>query len=112
MALALLRGPLADVPQAEKSLVQDEIAHIKVTSKVDEDRLNLNETALVHSLVAQYLSHEGHVDTGMCFSEEVLGEIKSLVSSDEADLSFINTAEDLDAINRQSESDPLVRGRL
>lgn len=62
-----------------------------------------DETSLIHELVAQYLAHDGYVETARAFAEEVVEESKSLASGRDAALKYLNAEEDLDAINRQSE---------
>ena len=53
-------------------------------------------------LIAQYLAHEGYVDTAKVFVDEVQAA-KTLVCPDDAPIQSFEFKEDLDAINRQCE---------
>jgi hypothetical protein len=85
----------------EKSAVMDEINKTSVTSLCPP----LNETELIHRLIAQYLAHDGYIDTARAFAEEVAQENQNLVkgiSTAAADSRDLEPEEDLDAIQRQS----------
>lgn len=62
----------------------------------------LNEDALLHELVAQFLAHDGYVETARAFAEEVASESAALHGRGES-LKKYEVEEDLEAINRQSE---------
>lgn len=85
--------------QAEKAAIHVEINQTRAVSK---DKLVTDETAFIHSLVQQYLAHDGYVETARAFSEEVIEEAKALANDNEAEIPYMETEEDLDAINRQS----------
>lgn len=65
----------------------------------------LNETQLIHRLIAQYLAHDGYVETARSFAMEVRQENQNLVhgigtaTSSARDL---EPEEDPDAVHRQS----------
>lgn len=63
----------------------------------------LNEDALLHELVAQFLAHDGYVETARAFAEEVASESAALHGRGES-LKKYEVEEDLEAINRQSKS--------
>jgi Ran-binding protein 9/10 len=65
----------------------------------------LNETQLIHRLIAQYLAHDGYIDTARAFAAEVRQENQNLVkgiSATPADAKDLEPEEDVDAIQRQS----------
>jgi hypothetical protein len=76
----------------------------------------LNETQLIHRLIAQYLAHDGYIDTARSFAAEVRQENHNLVrgiSDAAADSKDLEPEEDLDAIQRQSKwlrSSPSLEG--
>ena len=56
--------------------------------------------------MAQYLSHDGYVETARAFASEVRAEAKALRGTPESKLeSYLSMEEDQDAVNRQRESD-------
>lgn len=62
----------------------------------------LEETALIHALVSQYLSHECFVGTARAFSEDVRKENQALELPDsQAATVSLDTNHESDAINRQ-----------
>lgn len=97
--------------QAEKAEIQAEIAQTRAPPRTEKDK-SLDETGFIHSLVSQYLAHDGYVETARAFAEEVAEEQRALANNGDADVPYIAAEEDLDAINRQSESrllPPLTR---
>src|SRR6266536_4981689 len=62
----------------------------------------LNERQLIHRLIAQYLAHDGYVDTAKAFANEVRAENKALTGGNTADMKDLEPEEDHDAANRQS----------
>ena len=70
--------------------------------RIEKDKPPVEETAFIHSLVAQYLAHDGYVETARAFGEEVVEEARALANDGDADLSYVEAEEDIDAINRQS----------
>ncbi|KZF24307.1 SPRY domain-containing protein [Xylona heveae TC161] len=61
----------------------------------------LDETSLIQALVAQFLAHDGYVETAKAFAEEVREESKALQSGKTAPGPNLEAEEDLDAVNRQ-----------
>ena len=62
----------------------------------------LDETALIQELVAQFLAHDGYVETARAFAEEVRQESSGLQNGRSRPLSQYEAEEDVDATNRQS----------
>ena len=84
--------------QRERLLIHDEIN--KVNASVLHPTLNKDD--LCRALVAQYLSHDGYVETASAFAKEVRTESIALTGRPEPKLEgFLSVEEDHDAINRQ-----------
>ncbi|KAF1985679.1 SPRY-domain-containing protein [Aulographum hederae CBS 113979] len=83
--------------EKEREIVQADIMKTSVA------KLNppLDETALIHQLIAQYLSHDGYVETARAFAEEVRAESRALASGVDAEARDLEPVEDIDAENRQ-----------
>lgn len=64
----------------------------------------LDESSLVQELVAQFLAHDGYVETARAFAEEVKAESKTLQGARTVPLKDYEVEDDVDAINRQSKS--------
>ena len=64
----------------------------------------LDETALLQELVAQFLAHDGYVETARAFAEEVWEECRALQNSRDTPLKDYEPEEDIDAVHRQSKS--------
>lgn len=63
----------------------------------------LNKDDLCKALVAQYLSHDGYVETARAFAGEVKAEATALRGRPEPQLEkYLSVEEDHDATNRQS----------
>lgn len=90
--------------QVEKAAIRAEIANHIPPSPSTPDGAEFNEAVTIHDLVAQYLTHDGYVETARAFSEEVDQESRALDDGDRHDHPYMPPEEDLDAINRQSES--------
>lgn len=63
-----------------------------------------DETAFNHELIAQFLAHDGYVATARAFAEEVREETKALQNGRDMSLEAYEVEDDVDAINRQSNS--------
>lgn len=63
-----------------------------------------DETTFNHELIAQFLAHDGYVETARAFAEEVRQETKALQSGRDMPLEAYEVEDDIDAINRQSNS--------
>ncbi|KAE8144715.1 hypothetical protein BDV25DRAFT_145347 [Aspergillus avenaceus] len=61
----------------------------------------LDETALLQELVAQFLAHDGYVETARAFAEEVAIESAALQNGRSEPLKKYEVEEDVEAINRQ-----------
>ena len=85
--------------QAEKAAIQADITRAKGTHK---EKLSTDETQFIHSLIGQYLAHDGYVDTARAFAEEVSDEVKALANDKETSIPYMNTEDDIDATQRQS----------
>lgn len=91
------RRPRANTLQREKNQTLEEI------NKEDSSFLHdgQDEGVLLQNLIAQYLAHDGYIDTAKAFAEEVREGTRLLygTTKDSRELEY---KEDLDAINRQS----------
>jgi len=92
--------------QAEKAAIQVEITWARGPYK---EKVSTDETQFIHTLIGQYLTHDGYVDTARAFAEEVSDEVKALTNDEETDIPYLNTEEDIDATQRQSK---LINPRL
>jgi len=91
--------------QAEKGAIRAEIMNHIPASPGAPDGGSFDEAVLIHDLVAQYLTHDGYVETARAFSEDVEQESRALASDAENrhPHPYVPPEEDLDAVNRQSE---------
>jgi hypothetical protein len=88
-------------------MVQDEKAAIQAEINQphsDDAVASTDETQFIHQLVAQYLAHDGYVETARAFGEEIIDEARALANDDNATVSYQEVVEDLDALNRQSKN--------
>lgn len=67
----------------------------------------LDESTLLQELVAQFLAHDGYVDTARAFAQEVATETLALQNGRNETLKKYEVEEDCEAINRNSKSIPL-----
>ncbi|EPS30922.1 hypothetical protein PDE_05875 [Penicillium oxalicum 114-2] len=74
-------------------------AKINATS-ADNLQPPLNETALMQELVAQFLAHDGYVETARAFAEGVATETAALQNGQQDPLKKYEVEEDREAINR------------
>jgi Ran-binding protein 9/10 len=81
--------------QQERRTVRKEIENAPTTSL----RPPLDETALIQRLVAQYLAHDGYVETARAFGEEI--QFESFGLNDATTPKGLESQDDFDAINRQ-----------
>jgi hypothetical protein len=83
--------------QIEKAHIMDEVKRANVA--------NLNppftESQLIHKLIAQYLAHDGYVETARAFATEVQSENDALTGATSGQ-NALELEEDRDAVNRQS----------
>lgn len=83
--------------QSEKKHIRQEIEATS-TAKLAPP---LSETELIQSLVLQFLTHDGYVETAKAFSEEVHAEKKALSLDPNAAVNGFEVKEDEDAGHRQ-----------
>lgn len=88
---------VANIPKHEKLSIGNEINSTDVTKL----HPNLDENALVKELVAQFLAHDGYVETAKAFAEEVQAEVGTLKSGPTDYFDNFDVEEDIDAVNRQ-----------
>lgn len=81
----------------EKLSISNEIN----ASDVSKLHPNLDENALLKELVAQFLAHDGYVETAKAFAEEVQAEVGTLKSGPTDYFDNFDVEEDIDAVNRQ-----------
>lgn len=89
------------IVQGEKATIQQEIALSKGQPR---EHGSTDETQFIQSLIGQYLAHDGYVETAKSFAEEVIEEAQALAADGHADVLYLQTEEDIDAINRQRKS--------
>lgn len=79
---------------------------IRAADLVSNLHPTLNRDELCKALVAQYLSHDGYVETARAFAREVRAEATVLRGSHESKLEgYLSVEEDHDAMNRQRKRD-------
>ncbi|CAK3752191.1 hypothetical protein DOTSEDRAFT_70504 [Lecanosticta acicola] len=82
--------------EQERQSIFDDISRASVASLHEPD----DENALVHNLIAQYLAHEGYVETAKAFSRDVQEKQEAFV--DQSRSSHANNEDDdVHAVNRQ-----------
>ncbi|KAF2450499.1 SPRY-domain-containing protein [Karstenula rhodostoma CBS 690.94] len=86
------------IVQGEKATIQQEIALSKGQPR---EHGSTDETQFIQSLIGQYLAHDGYVETAKAFAEEAIEEAQALAADGQADVLYLQTEEDIDAINRQ-----------
>lgn len=84
--------------QREQWTIQREISHSSVASL----KPGADETSLIHELIAQYLAHDGYVETARAFAAEVREESHALATGGTSTAKDLEPEEDVDAMNRQS----------
>ena len=89
--------------QRERRSILEEIRAVDVSNL----HPTLNKDELCKALVAQYLSHDGYVETARAFANEVRAEAKMLKGTPESKLEgYLSVEEDHDAMNRQRKNYP------
>ncbi|KAF9636218.1 hypothetical protein BFW01_g7113 [Lasiodiplodia theobromae] len=81
----------------EQWAIQNEISRTNVASL----KPGADEASLIHELIAQYLAHDGYVETARAFAAEVREESRALTSGGTSNARDLEPEEDIDAINRQ-----------
>ncbi|KAJ6121389.1 SPla/RYanodine receptor SPRY [Penicillium capsulatum] len=80
----------------ERAMIQEEINNTSTASLQPP----LDETVLLQELVAQFLAHDGYVETARAFAEEVTTETTALSNGQDEPLKKYEVEEDREAINR------------
>lgn len=91
-----------DQTQRQRNKVKEDIN--KTSADVLDTMLDgttFDETTLVQQLVAQYLAHDGYVETARAFNREVRNQRQPLNINDDA-LALYDPSQDIHALNRQS----------
>jgi hypothetical protein len=86
--------------QQERLAIQNEINATSTTNLQPP----LDESTLLQELVAQFLAHDGYVETARAFAEEVATETMALQNGRNEPLKKYEVEEDHEAINRNSTS--------
>ena len=86
-----------DTIQNEKSKIKSDINSVNISTIFP----SMTENSLVKELVAQFLQHEGYVESVKAFAEEVKLEAGALKIGSGSSTSAFEVQEDVDAINRQ-----------
>lgn len=89
----------------EEAAVDQEIAAAKTSSL----RPGLDENSLIQELVAQYLAHDGYVETAKAFQEETTREKNALNSAQPGTTVDTPHVDNAEAMHRQREFAPLLR---
>ncbi|KAF2637381.1 Ran-binding protein-like protein [Massarina eburnea CBS 473.64] len=90
--------------QKEKTAIEAEITQAK---EICKEELSSDETHFIHSLVRQYLAHDGYVETARAFEEEIHEEERALANTENRETPHVQTEDDLHAIHRQK-----IRGAI
>ncbi|KAI9771164.1 MAG: hypothetical protein M1840_002515 [Geoglossum simile] len=93
---------------AEKELIDAEIANTSVASLHPP----LSETSLIQALVAQYLAHDGYIETARAFREEVRAEAVALQSGRRSPPKALEVKEDFEAVHRQRIRTAILEGDI
>lgn len=88
-------------------ILQQEKLNVKKSikgTKLSSIHPSHDENAFIQELVAQFLTHDGYVETAQAFAQEVKKESAALKSGRPPPLQDYHVEEDVDAVNRQSKS--------
>ncbi|KAL4784520.1 hypothetical protein BJX76DRAFT_347759 [Aspergillus varians] len=92
----------------EKAAIHSEISLTSLTNIQPP----LDETTFLQELVAQFLAHDGYVETARAFAEEVAAESAALENGRQAQLNKYEIEEDVEAINRQKIRAAILEGDI
>ncbi|KAL4917093.1 hypothetical protein BDW62DRAFT_211450 [Aspergillus aurantiobrunneus] len=92
----------------EKASIRSEIS----LTSIANIQPPLDETAFLQELVAQFLAHDGYVETARSFAEEVAAESAALENGRQAQLKKYEVEEDIEAINRQKIRAAILEGDI
>lgn len=90
------------VKHANNVQIERNIVKADVHSTSVDVLTSLDERSFIQELIAQYLAHDGYVETARAFADEVHDQRKSLSDKTEP-LKMFDPSQDVHAINRQSE---------
>lgn len=93
-------GNFSNFQQQERLAIQYEINATPTTNLQPP----LDESTLLQELVAQFLAHDGYVETARTFAEEVATETMALQNGRNEPLKKYEVEEDHEAINRNSKA--------
>lgn len=82
-----------------------EVIQCLTSSRTSKLAPPLNETELIQSLVLQFLTHDGYVETARAFADEIHSEKKALSLDPNAIIHGCEVKEDEDASHRQRKKD-------
>ncbi|KAL3469451.1 hypothetical protein BJX99DRAFT_252011 [Aspergillus californicus] len=97
-----------DMVKKEKTAIQSEI---RLTS-IANIQPPLDESGFLQELVAQFLAHDGYVETARAFAEEVAAESAALENGRQSQLNKYEVEEDVEAINRQKIRAAILEGDI
>ncbi|KAI9368277.1 hypothetical protein BJX61DRAFT_230774 [Aspergillus egyptiacus] len=92
----------------EKAAIQSEIR----STSIANIQPPLDETAFLQELVAQFLAHDGYVETAREFAQEVAAESAALENGRQSQLEKYEVEEDVEAINRQKIRAAILEGDI
>ncbi|KAI4172924.1 MAG: hypothetical protein LQ348_006672 [Seirophora lacunosa] len=92
----------------ERSGIMEEIS----TTSISSLHTHRDETSFLKELVAQFLAHDGFVETARIFAQEVRDESRALQFGNHAFQDELSTEEDLDASNRQQIRSAIMEGDI
>ncbi|KAJ5605133.1 hypothetical protein N7510_010287 [Penicillium lagena] len=92
----------------EKASIHSEISATSTASLQPP----LDESALLQELVAQFLAHDGYVETSRAFAEEVATEAAALQNGRDEPLKKYEVEEDREAINRNKIRSAILDGDI
>ncbi|KAL4878261.1 hypothetical protein BJY04DRAFT_209332 [Aspergillus karnatakaensis] len=92
----------------EKATIHSEISRTSIANIQPP----LDETTFLQELVAQFLAHDGYVETARAFAEEVAAESAALENGRQAQLNKYEVEEDVEAINRQKIRAAILEGDI
>jgi len=94
----IIQKNYAHTQQSERQKITEQTSHADVSNL----HPTLDKDELCKALVAQYLSHDGYVETVRAFAGEVRTEATSLRGSPDSRLEgYLSVEEDHDAMHRQ-----------
>ncbi|KIW08834.1 uncharacterized protein PV09_00763 [Verruconis gallopava] len=99
------------------SLVETEREEVRaemMAAPVDQLARPMSEPEFIHKLIAQYLAHDGYIETARAFAAEVRQEHLNLVAgrSDPVNIQDLEPQEDVDAIHRQKIRSAILDGDI